>query len=79
LRSGSGAVLPAPALSYKGGDLMFLELPQETIIRLAMAYVLLIIVVGIWGVVLWQMRARAQAVMFKRQLEDTERLYNNDR
>ena len=79
MRSGSGAVLPAPALSYKGGDNMFLELPQEIILRLFTGYLVILGAVVIYTVLLWQMRARAQAVMFKRQLEDTERLYNNDR
>ena len=58
---------------------MFLDLPQEILLSLFTGYLVILGAVVIYTVLLWRMRDVAWKSMCRRQLEDTERLYNNDR
>ena len=56
---------------------MFLELPQEIILRLFTGYLVILGAVVIYTWALWRMRDVAAEARFRRELEQTEKLYNN--
>ena len=58
---------------------MFLELPQEIILRLFTGYLVILGAVVIYTVLLWRMRDVAWKSMCRRQEEQTEKLYSRER
>lgn len=56
-----------------------LDLPQEVIMRLFCGYLVILGYLIVCGWLLYGMRSAATDFRHRRELENTERLYNNDR